>query len=391
MSAVLLPSGHSPAFLPPAGPVRRHPRSPWIRRPQSFYDRFEDRAIVYDCFWHDDGERILLVGPPPLGLGMQAARYEAFPSGVRLQARLHVSASVAITELTGAPAGTLSIKLMLGENDFTLPVGENLSPQLAGRRIVFTMSQDNDLAWIAEWARYHVRVQQADTVIVFDNASKRYRPQDIENALLPIPGLRFAAVQSWPYRYGSPDRAILSNPYYTLFLQIGAMSVVLRRYGARAYGILNCDIDELVATPANTSVFDRAHASRSGLLVMRGRFIEPVPLPGSPSVGLTHRHYGFRCKDPSRSLSRQKKWAIDPTRRWFADLGVHPYMHWIHGRPLFSKTQPDDVFYRHFRAIHNGWKDKRAEAGSIDPDRLTLDRDFTDLYTAGEAVEAFSP
>ena len=66
------------------------------------------------------------------------------------------------------------------------------------------------------------------------------KPRDIERA----------AVISWPYRYGATDPAAIPNPYYGLFLQIASMSVVLRRYAARAYGILNCDIDYL--RPART-------------------------------------------------------------------------------------------------------------------------------------------
>jgi len=341
--------------------------------------------LVYDCFWHDDGQRILLVGPPPLGLNMRTAHYEALPSKTKLSARQHVSASVAVTELTGVPPRTLAVKLSFGESVFTLPVQENLSLQLAGRRIVFTMSQDNDLRWITEWARYHVRVQGADTVIVFDNNSKKYQPRDIEAALLPITGLQSVAVHAWPYRYGSPDPAVLSNPYYTLFLQIAAMSVVLRRYGARAFGILNCDIDELVASPVGQTVFDLARRSKKGLLVMRGRFVEPIALPGSPQEGLTHQHYGYLHKDPARSISRQKKWVIDPTRDWFADLGVHPYMHWIHRRPPFSKTETTDVFYRHFRAIHNGWKDLRAQGEDLAEADLELDTAFLSSMAQREA------
>ena len=64
----LIRTGNSPAFLAADGPLRRLPRSPRKARPQEFLDRFEDRALVYDCFWHADGERVLLVGPPPMNL-----------------------------------------------------------------------------------------------------------------------------------------------------------------------------------------------------------------------------------------------------------------------------------------------------------------------------------
>lgn len=378
MNERLLVSDHSPAFLPADSSVRRLPRRPRRRRLAEFDQSFEGLALVYDCFWHADGGRILLVGPPPMNLKNAVAFY-AEPSGEKLRARIYASVSVAITELRNVPEGTKSVRLTCADHEFLLPVRENLSPRLAGRNLVFTMSRDNDLAWIKEWANYHARVQGADSVVLFDNGSIRYAPAEIEATLLAVPGLAYVAVQSWPYLYGKPDPAILNNPFYTLFLQIASMSVVLRRYGARAQGILNCDIDELVATPPGTNIFALAAASPRGLVVMRGRYIEPVPLPAAPPGGRTHRHYGYCHPDPKKSSSPQRKWAIDPSRPWFGKLKVHPYMHWIEGRPLLAKSQPKDVFYRHFRAIHNGWKDSRADAGSLSGEQLILDQDFLDL------------
>ena len=376
MTDRLLPSAHSAAFLGADAPVHRLPRAPGRRRPDEFFERFEDRALVYDCFWHADGRRILLVGPPPVNLDAAAMRYEALPARQVLAARLHGSSSVAVTALSGAPEGTREISLRFLDREYAIPVQPNLSPTLRGRRILFTMSRDNDLAWIAEWARYHARVQGADSVIVFDNGSSRYAPAEVEATLLSTPELAHVAVPSWPYRYGAPDPGVMNNPFYTLFLQIASMSVVLRRYGAFAFGLLNCDIDELVATPPGTTIFDLAHRSRAGLVVMRGRFIEAVPLPEARASGRTHKDFGYHSADARRSRSQQKKWALDPGRGWVENLDVHPYMHWIRGRPAFSKWSPEGVFYRHFRAIHTGWKDDRAEAGTIDRASLIRDEDF---------------
>jgi hypothetical protein len=88
----LLPSAHSAAFLPEKSPLRRRPRAAGRSRPEDFErDRFEARALVYDTFWHADGRRILLVGPPPLNLraALGRARYIAIPSRKPLSARTH--------------------------------------------------------------------------------------------------------------------------------------------------------------------------------------------------------------------------------------------------------------------------------------------------------------
>lgn len=375
----LLPSGHSSAFLPDASPLRRLPRGPRRPRPRDFVlSKFETRALAYDAFWHADGRRVLLVSPPPLNLGpeIRRARYLARPSGVALRPTYHVSTSVMLTELADVPAGTPVVEMQVGNDRFELPLQPNSSPALAGRRVLFTMSKDNELAWIREWAHYHAAVQGADAVILFDNGSTRYAPAEIEAVLRTVRGIVRAAVISWPYRYGATDLAVLSNPYYGLFLQIASMSVALRRYAARAYGLLNCDVDELAATPPGTTVFDLANASPHGLVVMRGQFIEAVRTGGAARPVPVHRDFLMRHRDPLTRLSRPRKWALDPLRPWVSDLGVHPYMHWIEGRPWFGKTQPPGMFHWHFRGINTNWKENRSDASHLNPADLEPDERF---------------
>ena len=131
---------------------------------------------------------------------------------------------------------------------------------------------------------------------------------------------------------------------------------LLRRYGERAYGLLNSDIDELVGTTSGTSIYDLAKHSRGGLVAFRGTWIEAT------HEGSRHRQFTERLADGKAAQSRQRKWALDPSRAWVRNLGVHPYWHWIHGRPPFSKTMPADATYWHFKPISTNWKVKRTAA-----------------------------
>jgi hypothetical protein len=381
----LVPSGHSSAFLPESSALRRLPRGPKRPRPKEFVlSKFEARALVYDAFWHLDGKRILLVGPPPLNLWREVrhARYLALPSRTALYPTFHLSTSVMLTELSGAPAGTTGVEMQVGHDRVEMLLQPNVSGEMTGRRVLFTMSKDNDLAWIREWAHYHASIQGADAVILFDNGSTRYGTDEIEATLRSVKGIAKAAVISWPYRYGATDLVVLSNPYYGLFLQIASMSVALRRYAGRAYGLLNCDVDELAATPVGTTVFDLAHASPHGLVVTRGQFIEAVP-SGKPNGHVpTHRDYLSRRRDPLTRLSRPRKWALDPNRPWVADLGVHPYMHWIEGRPWFGKTQPPGMFHWHFRGINTNWKEDRTDASHLTPADVEIDERFAAIVAS---------
>ena len=173
-----------------------------------------------------------------------------------------------------------------------------------------------------------------------------------------VPGIAKVAVPQWRVSFGPIDPAVRVNPYWARFFQIGTMSVALRRYGERAYGLLNCDIDELVGTRSGTSIYDLAKRSRGGLVAFRGTWIEAT------HEGTRHRDYTRRLADPKAAQSRQRKWALDSSRGWVRNLGVHPYWHWIHRRPPFSKTMPADATYWHFKPISTNWKVKRTVAPS---------------------------
>lgn len=333
-------------------------------------DRFESRALVYDCFWHADGETVLLVGPPPMNLepALRQAEYLAQPSGMRLRPTYHASLSTMITALTGAPAGTTGVRLCLRGQVFDMAVQPNHSAELAGRRVLFTMSKDNELGWIAEWARWHARLHGADAIVFFDNGSTRYGTSEIEETLLGVAGIEKVAVQSWPGRFGATDHALRINPYWSHFLQISSMSAVLRRFGAEAAGLLNCDVDELAATHSGRPIYDLLAEARHGLVVFTGQWIEAVATTGDHR---SHLDFTQRRRDPADARSGPRKWVLDPKRNWVRRLGVHPYWHWVHGRPLFGKTMPADAFYRHFKGINTNWKELRT--APVDPGLIEID------------------
>ena len=372
--AALLDADSSAALLPPG--VHREPRAPQRKRPQSFHDAFDASSMGYDCFWHADGKRVLLVGPPPVNLvaDYALASFTAQPSRTSVRMRLHTSLSVMIIELRDVPEGSTSIAVTFGKQTVELPIRANQSGRLEGARILFGMNRNNDLAWISEWASFHRRLHGTDTVILYDNGSTAYGRGDLVETLRAISGLAHVAVPSWPQPFGRTDPAVRLNPYWAHFPQIASMSAVLRRYGARAAGILNADIDELVQAPGGRSIYEVASSLRHGLAVFRGRWVEAVPLTGAAA---DHRDYGLVQRDPKRARSRPNKWALDPKRAWVANLDVHPYWHWIAGRPMFAKVAPEGALYWHFRGINTNWKHDRTSPATgregLEPDAELAD------------------
>ncbi len=375
--AALLDATSSAAELP-AGLVRA-PRPSRKKRPQAFLDAFDATGLAYDCFRHADGKRVLLIGPPPLKLDpyYRLARFTALPSRTVVRARFHISLSVLVIELDDVPEGDSAIAVEIGKWRGELIIQPNLSPTLAGRRLLFSMSKDNELGWIREWAAFHARHHGTDAVVLYDNGSTRYSVPEIEETLRAVPGIAAVAVPVWRQKFGRTDPVLKLNPYWAHFPQIASMSDVLRRYGAAAHGILNCDIDELARPLSGTTIYDAARRSRAGLAVFRGEWIEAV---AGEARHNDHRDFTQRLKDPKAARSRPNKWAIDPSRPWLQKLGVHPYWHWIVGRPLFAKVTPPGAGYWHFRGINTNWKaDRTAQRGGADA-----------LETDPELVAAFA-
>jgi hypothetical protein len=372
-AARILPAGSSRADLPASGPLRQ-PRFALLRRPQSFYDAFEQRALFYDCFWHHDGQRVLLVGPPPGSLDYNAMVFTV--AGTRLVSRTYVSASVCITELVNVPSSAREIAVSFAGSGFALPIQPSHCVELAGSRVLFTMSRNNELSWVREWALWHTRHHGADTVVLVDNGSTNYSVDDLRVTLSAVPGIRNVAVHSWPQTFGPPDPAVFNFREWSRFLQLCSMSMVLRRYGMRAHGLLNCDIDELAITHSGRPIYDVAKESAGGLIVFRGTWVEAQPEPGAPPHP-PHSAYRHILADPKRARSAQRKWALDPTRPWVERLSVHPYWHWVEGRDRKAKSMPDDASYFHFRGINTNWKDPRTTPPSGSTTRSpALDRGF---------------
>ena len=314
-------SKRSSAELPIESIFRRRPRRGWLKRDANFLQAFEDRILLYDVFRDVDGKRILLIGPPPMNLmpEFNRATFTALPSGKTIATKFHVSRSTIIIEACEAPLDTDSIKINICNEEFILPVQPNHSQTFAAKNVLFSMNRNNNLAWIEEWARFHVETQKVQSIILFDNESDAYGVADIENILTGISHLDQFLVMPAPFKFGPVDRGVMLHPYYPRFLQISHMSIALHRFAAHANGLLNMDIDELAYTPGKESVFDLAKERNSGLLMMKGEWVESV----ANGEIYDHRDYHYVLRDFRRLLCANK-WAVDPTRSWVRNSTTSP-------------------------------------------------------------------
>lgn len=362
----------SPTLLTAFSGARRLTVRPVEARDSDFDAKFDADSLFYDAFIGIRG-RIVLVGPPFLNLrsDLAAATIEARPSGracpfelreMDRHGQIHVVAPDGTDALViTSPLGRVEVLVQPSEVDV-----------FAGRRVIFTQSRNNDLVWIQDWVRYARDIHGADAVLLYDNASTRYTPEDIADALDAVSGIAAIRIVDWPFKYG-PQGLDARRFWDSDFCQHGAWEHARRRFLEAARSVQNADVDELVVSADGDSVFAAAEADPFGIVRYRGRWIVGTGDPAAP-LAPQLRHADFDTVQREKLerrfgifrrnvLACPAKWALVPSRcPDKAQWRVHTVGHW----PAALRTSAT-FSYRHFREINDNWKYARTRSERCDP------------------------
>lgn len=379
----LLPEARESAvFLDTQSPLRRGLIAPSVPREEKFLAAFEDRCLFYDAYWDARGTCVFLHGPRPINLAnhYRAAKFVAWPSGTPLKWTRSRSHNIFMVVLR-PPKSSTHIEIKIAGQTHRIAIQPNHSDWFAQKNVLFTLSKDNDLRWIEDWARFHVQEQGIDALALFDNQSTRYSLQDIRQVLGGVQGLKRILVMSVPHRYPLEDRAYPKDIFWPHFLQPSMILRMLRRFGMKARCLLNLDIDELAVkrSPDAPSICDEAVNSRSGSVYMRGRWIESVP--DKSRNFYRHRHFTLAEPGHGHVFGNTVKWALTPQRRWLANPRIHPYPHDIRNRPWFTRHKSDQNYVAHFKPISTGWKYDRGVRDQQSQQGLERDEALFSAYS----------
>ncbi|MGB0498657.1 MAG: hypothetical protein ACPGID_09985, partial [Rubricella sp.] len=233
--------------LPPGHPAQRNlPRGSgdWSAENRERYDR---RTFFYDAIPSDG--RLTLVCPslkPRLRRWLKGLAFRVDGSEHPIDPQ-RLTNRTDLIHLPAPSAGPRELRLSIRDGEGGAVFDARVPPpdvRLRGRRALVTLSRNNRLEWIADWVRYHVEVQGADALVLFDNGSTDYDPEDIAAALDDIAGLGEAAIVPAPLPFGPVGNDRVTTT--ARFLQFSLLYIAKVRFLAEARGVLNCDIDELV-------------------------------------------------------------------------------------------------------------------------------------------------
>lgn len=344
--------------LPPDSTLRRSFPGPAAGQRPGFETLFDSTTLFYDIFW--DGGRLILVGPPLRNLASLVKRGRIRLDGAPARHRFRT------TKKDRLQLSTLAADR--APSEFSLDIGRPLPPgtvqqadiaAFRGRKVLFTKSRDNELTWIADWADYHARAHGADAVLIYDNGSRLYTPDELLARLRAVPGIEAAVVVPWPYKFGYRAPGFEADYSQHAIIEHGR-----RRFLAEAAGILQIDVDELVVSASARSVFDLAAESRAGAISFTGLWIESVGNRDGPPP----RHRDFRY---AGEAVFNTKWAAVPHRiQDGVQMTVHAFEHGFH------PDKAEDLCYRHFRAISTNWKYARTAPIAFDPALHRLDAEW---------------
>lgn len=321
--------------------------------------RYDRTTLWYDAFW--DAGRITMVAPPLLNLrqALKDAEIRVDGTPVRPRYRNHR----ARYEVLDLPAPRPATRIEIAGPDWRIETGVSHVDRevFARRNVIVTISRDNDLDWIGDFARYHRKTQGAEAILFIDNGSTRYGPEEIVDVLgaAGLGGLVLPA----PLPYG-PMLKRGAHRHAAKFLRTAMLNLARLRFLATARAVLNIDIDELVWSEGQ-SVFDMAVRNPLGIAIFNGRWRLPGPSAKPP---FRHRDHVWRSVEDHPCPT---KYAVAPGR-------LAGRMNWDVHRigPVALRRfwQCNDAGYWHCSAINTGWKytARLARVGEMRDERVTV-------------------
>lgn len=378
--------------LPENSKYGREPAGLHKGRTADFDAQFDRLTVFYDCFRVSES-RVMLIGPPLTSFPgiLDSLQVRSIPSGKQCthEVRHRVTTRFGnrrvdnLSEIwVDVAAGDTCLHLQTTAGQTTVEIQLAGRDLFRGKRVLFTLSKNNDPQWICDWMRFHRDMQGANAVLLYDNASTAYSVSALHEQMQQVSGFEAICVVPWPYKYG--PRAAGRQVWDYAYNQCGAMEDARWRFLTEAYGVLNCDVDEL-ALSHEGNLFDKAAATDTGCLRFTGRWVTqstssseetPRHRESTDQLRPRWRWQGPRLKDTNLCPA---KWVVVPSR---CPAEAHWSVHEIVGRPSAVLKQ-DDTYYRHFTRIGTNWKNNRH---LIEGDASRTRRKDTELEQAFAGV-----
>ena len=355
--------------LPQAEGYRREPAVDAQLRADDYDQRYDSQTLFYDCLWLASKQQLVLYCPKLLNFA-RLFREGEFSSNIgthRLRKIIEHSRFSEIRLDCQAQPEWLSFRHEAFET--RTDVSKPETSAFADLNCIITLSKDNDLTWIHDWVSYHVRRHQLQGLVLFDNNSSIYSPEDIVKTLRDVEGLQQFRVIPAPFPYGPTGKK--KPKHGSKFLQAALRNLTRRRFFAEAGAVLWLDIDEMIVHRSGKSIFEETKSSLLGYREFDGQWA--YRSPDQPGLARHHEHVYLRNGQVQPCRGKYCVAPNGPLR--FLDWGTHH----LQAPGLIRRFCHSDEFYLlHCFNISTSWKNSRESREgsyeySADRDRLIND------------------
>ncbi|WP_171123314.1 MULTISPECIES: glycosyltransferase family 2 protein [unclassified Ruegeria] len=318
-----------------------------IADPESYYKRYDQKTLFYDCFLDQTGTQVVLLGPRLFNLKRLLEDTDFRLDGIPIKP-LAVEKLSRCSVVLLPTAGAKPAVLTLSHDRFggNIPVGASFVEAYRDTNALFALSKNNELSWIQDWLYYNHKIHGANAVVFADNVSTKYSRDELVRAISAVEGIEQATVVRARYRFG-PTEEKFDN---ALFLQRSLAELFRRRFLGAARAVINTDVDELFHSKSGRSIFDATAESESGYVRADARWVYVNDTKGEFLP--RHRHHGFVTKSGKPKSNR--KYAVAPAG---SQAGRQWLTHFIQSRR--DPVDPDFELW-HFRNLNTGWKEDRS-------------------------------
>ncbi len=331
----------------------------------TFWDRYDNDTLIYDSIWQTKAGRLRIYCPKLLGFKKTMLRATFRINGqVVGKPKLREFRQFDVMDL---PCRTEPQIVEMQVDDTTVPLPFSVADpdRFAGKNVVYTKVQNDNLDWIHDWGVAHQRNHGANAIVIANNASTAYSNEDLRATLAAIPGIDVADVLDGPHSHG-PHPSTCKGIGWARFQQKSYLNIMRDRFLMAARAVLLCDVDELVAEPSGHSIFDATVNSWAKYKPFRGAWRFTDAAAKSP------HHADHMWQDENESPCPGKYCIVPNSLLGRTSWSVHTLENV--NRRLFP---PRNAFrYYHCRGISTSWKYDRKGGDSR---RLTIDpmtRDF---------------
>lgn len=313
---------------------------------------FDFSTLCYDGFF-TSRNRLRLSCPPPRNLTKfivdddnRVFGHETTELVIDNQDR-NTNFDITFREDLGKIKGPIPIKV--GDQTQKISFNPVDRSTFKNRRVLLTISKNNDLRWIRDWLWYHTTFHRINAVLLYDNNSDRYSVQDIADLIASVPGIKAFKVVTWNFPFGLQHKN--EEFWDSDFCQYGMFEHARHMFLSDAETVTNLDIDELLYSETGQDIHKLVKQSRKGFLHYSGQWIDGVTDSGEIPDDASFAVYRYRHRDSKPS---PKKWTASPRRNQQQQWRTHSA-----GSGKASHVFTDQFEFKHFRNITMQWRNRQ--------------------------------